>query len=160
MRQLFLSLILFFGHLLSGTCQDYQVVKTIEEFNGEFTTDYLGNIFLYSSGDLTRYDLNGNKTGIFSSREFGDISFVDATNPMKILVVYNDFSKAVLLDNGLAANVNFDLMLPGVPSFTIICSARDAGYWIYDPNNNQLIGFFSIIPFDKISKSLTRAAFQ
>lgn len=118
--------------------QNYILDATIEPFSGGFTTDYLGNIFRYTSGDVIKYNSEGFQTGIYSSREFGDISFVDATNPMKVLVVYQEFSKAVILDNSMSANSSFNLRLEGTPTISLICTSRDIGFWIFDPQAKQL----------------------
>jgi len=133
-------LILFFAScfLEKSLSQDYLPVITIEPFSGNFTTDHLGNIFQYISGDVFMYNLNGKITGTYSSREYGDISYIDATNPMKLLVVFEKFSKAVILDNSMSANTTFNLSLEGIPVISLICTARDGGFWIFDPLSKQL----------------------
>ncbi len=119
--------------------QNYSLIKKIESAGSKFTTDHLGNIYLYKSGDVSRYNASGDPTGIYSSRDFGDISYIDATNPMKVLVVFAKFAKVVVLDNGLSANTSFDLALPGITDISLICSSRESGYWIFDPSNRKLV---------------------
>lgn len=138
MRKALFLLLMFSSVVKSSYSQNYILGVTLEPFKGGFTTDYLGNIFRFTSGDVVKYDLNGNQTGIYSSREYGDISYVDATNPMKVLVVFNEFSKAIVLDNSMSANISFNLMMPGIPHISLICTSRDAGYWIFDPQAKQL----------------------
>jgi hypothetical protein len=130
----FISLIFF----QTSIAQEYKLQQSISPFEGNFTTDYLGNIFRFVSGDVIRYDLNGIQTGIYSSREFGDVHAVDASNPMKILVVFEKFSTAVLLDNNMSANTTIRLSLPGIPVFSLIATSRDGGFWIFDPQAKQL----------------------
>jgi hypothetical protein len=138
MRKLNL-LLLFFLVACSGFSQSYQLLTSIPLKGGQFTTDHMGNIYHFHSGDLVRYDNNGNQNGIFSSREYGDITSVDVTNPMKVLVVYGDFSRAVVLDKGFAANSSFSMTLAdGVP-YQLIASSFEGGYWVFDPMRRKLL---------------------
>ncbi len=105
---------------------------------GNFTTDPIGNSYIYSKGDITKYNKEGFETARYSTRDFGDITYVDATNPMKILVVFKEFSKAVVLDASLAPNATIDLSFPGIPYVNVICSSREQGYWITDPVMKQI----------------------
>jgi len=138
MRTLLVLIFASVGFTTTVLAQNYTLVVVIDSFPGKFTTDYLGNVFHYTSGGISRFDSEGIKTGIFSSREFGDVSSVDATNPMKILVVFDKFSKAVVLDNSMSANTSFDLSLPGIPAFSLICTSHEGGFWIFDPSEKTL----------------------
>lgn len=131
MRYLLLVLIILYG--FPSLAQVYTLKTRLEDFTGRFTTDPLGNVYRWSGGDLYRYDSDGQQTASFSSRDFGDITYVDAANPMKILVVYETFSKALLLDAKLSANINFDLGQPGGALIHWICLSREEGYWVFDP---------------------------
>jgi hypothetical protein len=129
-------LLLMAAHSLAA--QEYRQLFTLPLDEKHFTTDPLGNIYLFSKGDITRYDAEGRETGKYSSRYYGTISYVDASNPMKILVVFAEFSKAVILDAGMAANSNFDLKFPDVPFVKLLCTSRSDGYWFFDPVQKKL----------------------
>ncbi|HMT29139.1 MAG TPA: hypothetical protein PKD91_07665, partial [Bacteroidia bacterium] len=105
---------------------------------GKLTTDPLGNIYIYNKGDLTKYTPEGVEIARYSSREFGDITSVDASNSLKILVVFADFSKAVILDASLGQNTSLDLTANGLQLVKLICSSRETGYWVYDPVDKRL----------------------
>jgi hypothetical protein len=133
-----ISVLLFF--LFSGGViysQDYQLLLTLT-CSGKFTTDPIGNSYIYNKGDITKYNKEGYETARYSTREFGDITYVDASNPLKVLVVFREFSKAVVLDASLAANATIDLTFPGIPYVNVICSSRETGYWITDPVMKQI----------------------
>jgi hypothetical protein len=74
----------------------------------------------------------------FSTRNFGEISNVDASNPLKVLVVFQEFSKAVILDASLGQNSSFDISFPNIPFVKLICSSRENGFWIFDPIEKRL----------------------
>jgi len=137
-KLLFFLLFCFTGG--NAFCQsEFTLIDTIKLAPGShFTTDYLGNCYVFQNGDLFKYNKNGMQTGTYSTREFGNIGYIDASNPMKTLVVYPDFSKAVVLDASLSANSTISLNFPGIVPVNLICTSRDAGYWVYDEGAQRL----------------------
>ncbi|MBK7390212.1 MAG: hypothetical protein KBH11_13075 [Bacteroidia bacterium] len=133
MKNLVLALFFICNLATSARAQNYEKLFTLPMGESRFTTDPIGNIYLFSQGDITKLDRTGKEAGKYSTREFGDISYVDASNPMKILVVFAAFSKAVILDAGMASNSTFDLNIQGAPFVKLICTSRSDGYWIFDP---------------------------
>ncbi|HEX5001751.1 MAG TPA: hypothetical protein VFW78_04590 [Bacteroidia bacterium] len=137
-RILFFLLILVAGNKAFGQTH-FTLIDTIKlAHEAHFTTDYLGNCYIYQNGDLFKYNKNGKQIGTYSTREFGNIGYIDASNPLKTLVVYPDFSKAVVLDASLSANTTISLNFPGLVPVNLICTSRDAGYWVYDEGAQRL----------------------
>lgn len=158
MRKLLFILCILHG--LPSEAQEYLLKTRLENFTGRFTSDPLGNVYRWSGGDLYRYNPDGQQTASFSSRDYGDITYVDASNPMKILVVYESFSKALLLDAKLSANVTIELNQPGGALIRWICLSREEGYWIFDPVvqavrklNDQLQTTIEGTPLSSVSTS-------
>ncbi len=118
--------------------QEYQLKAEIPILEGNFTTDPMGNVLVYHKGDITKFSPLGLELARFSTREIGDISHVDASNPQKILVVFSDFSKAVILDASLGRSVSFDLTFDGIQLIEVLCSSRESGYWYFDPAEKRL----------------------
>ena len=63
------------------------------------TTDPLGNLYLADEQNIWMYNKNGDSLRAFNSRRFGEISFIDATDPYKILVYFQDYNLIIFLDN-------------------------------------------------------------
>lgn len=154
----YIFLFLFFA--LSGKLpgQHYKLEHQLNIGESSFTTDPLGNIYVFSKGDLTRYTSSGTENNRYSSRAYGDISYVDASNPMKILVVFPAFSKAVLLDSYLAVQSEINLTFAGIPFVELICPSREGGFWIFDPAlrrlrrmNDQLMFTAEGSPVDQVN---------
>src|ERR1700754_3885044 len=84
--------------LKPATAQELQ--KAIPADHARFmTTDELGNVYLVRQDNgLIRYNNNGDSTGNFRSIQNGDLEWIDATNPLRILLYYPAFSKVILLD--------------------------------------------------------------
>lgn len=105
-----------------------------------FTTDNLGNSFLVDRDEITKYDGNGTVFNKFSIKAFGPIESIDATNPMKLMVFYKDFSKIIYLDNMLSLNGNpIDLEEYNLNQAKIVCISHSDGIWFYDQQKFALI---------------------
>jgi len=137
MRYLFV-LIIFLLVNVDSRSQEYQLKAEIPIPEGLFTTDPMGNVLVYHKGDITKFSPLGMELARFSTREIGDISHVDASNPQKILVVFSDFSKAVILDAFLGRSASFDLTFDGIQLVKVICSSRESGFWYFDPAEKKL----------------------
>lgn len=119
---------------------DFTLVKSIPEEVNFITTDNLGNCYLVKEDILEKYDKDGNLLKNFSNKSLGKISSVDASNPMKILVFYKDFSKIIFLDNTLSLNGNIiSLEELGLSQSQLACLSHNNGIWIYNPQNFELV---------------------
>jgi hypothetical protein len=128
---LIFSLVIILGN--ESIAQNYKLISKLT-IAGSFTTDPLSNVYSYSGGDIFKYSSDGTLLASYSNRELGEITFLDASNPMKILVVFGTFSRALILDASLSANFTLDLSLSGTPDQQIICLSKEEGFWIYDRN--------------------------
>lgn len=137
-----LLLIVFVGMYAPISAQDsaFHLLKTIEVTADFFTTDNQSNIYAVKKNELTKFDKTGKLLYKYSSNNFGDISFVDASNMLKILVFYKSYLQVVFLDNTLSQNgdpISFDKI--GYIQAQLICSSHNSGMWIYDQQNMELV---------------------
>jgi hypothetical protein len=103
------------------------------------TVDELGNIYVVRNDNtLLRYNENGDSTGFYRSVLNGEISFVDATNPLRVLVYYPGYFKIVLLDRMLSQKNELDLRKINIANATAIASSADGNIWVYDRFNARL----------------------
>lgn len=103
------------------------------------TTDEMGNIYLVrGDNSLIRYSLDGDSTGNFRSIQNGDLTWVDATNPLRILLYYANFSKIILLDRMLSPKNDLDLKKLSIFNAPAIGISVDGRIWVYDFNNARL----------------------
>lgn len=160
MKYTLAAILLMFSFLFN----DYVLVKKVNREADFFTTDDLGNSFLVKGHEMFRYLPNGELQYQFSNLSYGSISFVDATNPLKILVFYKDFSRIVFLDNTLSENQSpITLQSIGLEQSSIVCSSFDNGIWIYDPINFGLYRYnqeFQRVQDIKNVQQLTREVIQ
>src|ERR1044071_2201469 len=79
------------------------------------TTDYLQNAYVINSqNSLVKFDSAGNKLFTYNSTRRGQLKFVDATNPLKLILSYPDFGDVVMLDNTLSEVGVISLKLMGI----------------------------------------------
>lgn len=112
--------------------------------SGQFSSyavDHLGTIYtIENNNKLVKHSQKENVVSYeYSQKRNGEISAIDVSNPMKILVAYNDLSTIVVLDNTLKENQSiylpdFDLY----PTNIAFAQSDDLSIWIYDDNNLEL----------------------
>lgn len=100
----------------------------------DFTTDNLGNIYLLSNNNqLKKLNPNGDSVAVFNDvRRFGKLYQLDASNPLKILLYYKDFSTVVALDRFLNIRNTIDLRRLNLYQVKTIGQSFDNGIWVYD----------------------------
>ncbi|MCW3086351.1 MAG: hypothetical protein JWP12_3717 [Bacteroidetes bacterium] len=120
---------------------NYKLVTNIEvEGAGFFTTDNQSNVYIVKGDELIKFDKTGKQLYKYSNKNLGDISFIDASNMLKILVFYKEFSQIVFLDNTLSLSgepVAFDKL--GFQQALLACSSNNSNIWIYDQQNFSLV---------------------
>ncbi len=120
----------------------FQLIKTIKIQADFFTTDNQSSIYAVKGIELTKFDKTGKLLYRYSDNNFGNITSVDASNMLKIVVFYGTYLQAVFLDNTLSLNgepISFEKL--GFVQTQLVCSSHNSGLWIYDQQNMQLLRF-------------------
>ncbi|MBP6456967.1 MAG: hypothetical protein KA275_09605, partial [Chitinophagaceae bacterium] len=87
-----------------------ELVKSIKMKADFISTDYLGNIYVVRNKNfIVKYNKNGDSISNFNVIQRGKISQIDATNPMKTLVYFANFSQILVLDNMLSLKNTINL---------------------------------------------------
>lgn len=136
MRTFGMVLLLISLHTQGQSAQDV-------ELNGRFkffTTDRLGNLFtITEKNDIQKFDALGKKLSEANYKVLGEASFIDASNPMEIYVLYKDQNKLVYFDNMLNYRGETDLYKTlAVNNIQVVCRSYDNGIWFFDPDNYRL----------------------
>ncbi len=119
---------------------NYSLIITIETESDFFTTDNQSNVYAVKANELTKYNKDGKLLYKYSNKNYGNISFVDASNMLRILIFYKNFLQVVYLDNTLSANgetVSLDKI--GFQQTQLVCSSYNNSMWIYDQQNFSLV---------------------
>jgi len=123
----------------SSKTTSFRHTLSIETAAKSVTTDYLGQIYLIDETEITKYSSTGVLISSFSDKNAGSITSVDASNPLRVQVFYQDFGQIIYLDDVLTViGSKISLLDQGLDQATLSCSSWDDGIWLYDPQDFEL----------------------
>lgn len=95
--------------------------------------DHLGNVYLGRSGGiLEKYSSSGKFLSRYSNNRLGEISAIDVSNPLEILLWFGSYRTAVVLDRNLTLLGSLNFLETEFPEVRSIAMSRDGNFWIYD----------------------------
>lgn len=101
--------------------------------------DNIGNLYTIYESEIIKRDLTGKQLMKNSSLAFGEISSLDASNALKMLLYFKDLSQVIYLDNQLSARGDrLELDFMGYNQTVAICRSYNDGVWIYDQTTFEL----------------------
>lgn len=112
-----------------------RTVRTVEVAAArDFALDGIGNLYVLTDGNtVEKYDASGRKRAPFTHNRLGNISAIDASNALKILLWYPDFRTALFLDRNMTqSGGELDLIEAGFPEVRTVNFAADGNLWVYD----------------------------
>jgi hypothetical protein len=120
----------------------FDLKKCSEIIGNRIVNDNLGNIYILEKSSLKKYDAEGNFLYSYTELSDGQITDIDVTDPLKIIIFNSDFGKIKFLDNKLSLKKDA-ILLPdlGFNSASLVAASYDSGFWIFDPLLNQLVRF-------------------
>lgn len=122
--------------------EGYQLVKTIPANADNFEVDPLGNIYLIDQSKLIMLNSKGEKLHEYSNPMLGDISSVDVTDPLRLLVFYRESNQMEFLNNALAEIASpIDFHDYGIFATQLVCGSGMNRMWVFDTENRQLVQF-------------------
>lgn len=119
---------------------EYQPGPVIPGKTDMITTDNLGNLYTVRNDVISKYSSNGSLLQTYSNKSFGQVTLIDASNPMKPMLFYRDLAQVVFLDNMMAQQgspVRF--AEEEFPDVQLAAVSRENGMWIYVSQNSELI---------------------
>lgn len=106
----------------------------------DFAADPLGNLYTVKENTLIKYSPSGVRQYEYTSLEYGSISSVDVSNPMKLLIYFREFDRAVFLDKYLSPSSDIvDVSAHGIITSAALATAYDNGIWIFDSGSDRLL---------------------
>lgn len=144
MKKFFTILIAYLFSIITYGQRDSALrVSLVQKIKGEitdFTTDNLDNIYLLNAtNQIKKVNENGDSIAVYNDvRRYGKIYSIDATNPLKVLVFYKDFSTIIVLDRLLNVRAAIDLRKQNILQVTAVTTSYDNNIWLYDELDNKL----------------------
>lgn len=118
----------------------FALVKTYKGDIAGAALDNLDNLYIISTtGQVKKFGPRGDSIGVFNGvRNFGKLSAIDVSNPLKPLLFYKDFSNAVVLDRFLAVRTSLTLRRYNILQPSAIGLSYDNNIWVFDTYDNKL----------------------
>jgi len=139
-RYIIILCVLVMQHVSAQRASDFVLSRTIEGDLAGFTVDNLGNIYvLNNANQLKKLSPAGDSLAVFNDvRRFGKVSFVDVTNPLKIVVYYREFTMIIELDRFLNIVNTIDLRKLNILQAKAVGFSYDNNVWVYDELDAKL----------------------
>ncbi len=133
-----LLVILCFGLFLDFTT--IVVVNSFEVTGTNFEIDPLGNVYILNHSTISKFDNTGQLLQSYSTEDFTEITSIDVSNPMKIIVYYRHSEQIIFLDNYLSLHEDpIDLYELVDRDIQLVCRSGSSNLWLYDQFYNQII---------------------
>lgn len=139
-RALFLLLLNFFACSFLQAQTDYHFKNSIPFEAAQFlSSDEFGNAYIVT-GDQTlwKYQPDKDSTLSFNRISFGELKSLDASNPLRLLLFYQKFSKIVVLDNMLSPKREIELKKMNLWNVAAMGHSADGNIWVYDESEAKL----------------------
>jgi hypothetical protein len=118
----------------------FRFLKKIEYPISSFTVDNLGELYIINTDNqLKKYNERGDSVGVFNQvTKYGRLSYVEAQNPWKAILFYQNYLTIVLLDKYLNVLTNINLRNQNIFRVKAVTTSYDNNIWLYDEQDNKL----------------------
>ena len=105
-----------------------------------FAVNNLGELYIINTNNqLKKINEKGDSVGVFNQvTKYGKLSYVDAQNPWKTILFYENFSTIVLLDKYLNVVTNINLRKQNIFGVRTVAASYDNNIWLFDEQENKL----------------------
>ncbi len=118
----------------------FTFIKIIKGNFTDFSVDNLDNIYLLTgTNQLKKVNSRGDSLAVFNDiKRYGNVSQIDVTNPLKILLYYKNFTTIVVLDRFLNQRNIINLRRQNIFAVNSIATSYDNNIWLYDEQEYKL----------------------
>jgi hypothetical protein len=118
----------------------FRFLKKLEYPISSFTVDNLGELYIINTDNqLKKYNEKGDSIGVFNQvTKYGKLSYVEAQNPWKAILYYQNYSTIVLLDKYLNVLTNINLRKQNIFQVKAVTTSYDNNIWLFDEQDNKL----------------------
>lgn len=115
------------------------IIKTISIAARTIEVDELGNVYVLRSDNLLlKYNGHGDSLANYNALSNGQLTSIDVTNPLRIMLYYARYAKLVLLDRILAPKSELNVRKLNLLNANVIAASAEGNLWIYDQFNATL----------------------
>jgi len=146
MRMFSILLILLF--VLNDLQTDYKLSGTLKIQGDQFYSDPIGHLYIIRGNRIQKFNDYLEKLADYTNVYLGNITSVDVSDPLRILVYYKEFNQIVWLDNyllELRSPIRLDDLF--IDQAELVCSSSHGGFWIYNSLKKQIQYFDANLRF-------------
>ena len=119
--------------------QEFQFIAKIDTVAKLASVDNFGNLFVVTlKNEVLKFNPQGKFLWNYTNKTFGDISQLDVTDPLRVILFYAGFQQIVVLNNNLSEISRYSFNQNPEKQITLIASANNNGFWVYDQINREL----------------------
>jgi hypothetical protein len=119
--------------------QAFKLVAKIDTLANIATIDNFGNLFLVTPhNEVMKFNPKGKFLWNYTNNAYGNISQIDVSDPLRVILYYPDYQQLIVLNNNLNEISKFSFNTNPSQLITLVASANNNGFWIYDAVNRQL----------------------
>ena len=139
-QTLYRLFVLFITNNSYAQADTFKLINTLSFPITSFTVDNLGELYIInSSNQLKKLDEKGDSVGVFNQvTKYGKLSYVEAQNPWKTILFYQNFSTIVLLDKYLNVLTSINLRKQNIFRVKAVTTSYDNNIWLFDEQDNTL----------------------
>jgi len=124
--------------LITILCLISSLLLAAQKNHRAIELDHLGHIYSINENELKKYTAEGKMISNYSDALLGEITTIDVSNPLRLLIFYKESNLVVYLDQNLSPiNDPIDLYTYSDNETLLCCNASSGGFWIYNPEDNQ-----------------------
>jgi len=118
----------------------FRFIKQLDIRVSSFSVDNIGALYLITpENQLKKYNEKGDSVGVFNEvTKYGKLTYVNAENPWKTILFYQNFSTIVLLDKYLNIVTAINLRKQNIFRVRAVTSSYDNNIWLFDEQDNKL----------------------
>jgi hypothetical protein len=125
-----------------GFAQKDSSFLLLRTYNGDIADaaiDNLDNLYIISSsGKIKKFTPSGDSVVYDQVKSYGKLFSLEVSNPLKILLLYKDYAKVVILDRFFAPVAVLDLKRYSILQPSAVGLSYDNNIWVFDEYDNKL----------------------
>lgn len=138
-----------FSRITNDSLPQLTLLSSTKTEGNQVNSDPVENFYISTNTSIWKTSSQNNQKFIFDSKKSGNITLIDAGDPMKVLVFYKDLSLITFLDNFMAeTSFNISLMDFGLDQAEVVCKALNNGIWVYDVKQDKLVKISSALKIE------------
>jgi len=136
---IFLFILMIWLLSLKVKAQEYQFITKIDTAAKMVNLDNLGNLFVVTpKNELLKFNPQGKFLWNYTNKTYGEVSQIDVTDPLRVILYYEGYQQIVVLNNNLSEISKFTFNQNPNQQITLVASANNNGFWVYDQINREL----------------------